>query len=206
MAWVISLIVLMIGLESCGKKQLKPMQYINYVENDNNGLKVVRKMGDYVLTAQYEPYKYLALKELKKTNMTLPEINEKVNQMGSLQYFTVKMSHRDGGDFMKRNAAHGQYNKKVQYLSFGIKNDFKLLYDMDTLECVLHHFERTYGVSPYVTFVLGFGNDSGSRKSDSRDLKGNLVLIYDDQLLGIGPIRFSVKKEAIEGMPELMLN
>jgi hypothetical protein len=82
-----------------------------------------------------------------------------------------------------------------------MQKDFKLIDGADTLDCVLYHFERVYGLAPYATMVLGFPL-SKTRTSDYK----NKTIGYMDKLFGAGNVYMTVEEEDLNNMPSLAID
>ena len=59
----------------------------------------------------------------------------------------------------------------------------------------MSHFERYYGSAPYINLMIGFEN-----KNNVCDK----TIIFNDIVFNNGIIKLTIKKEAIESIPELI--
>lgn len=183
-------------------KELVPRDYAKWIENTNNGLRIEKEIGDYIFDIQYKPLDYAALLEIKKDSVSKQEIEKIKKEMEGLQYYTLKISAKNfSGDILKYKLNDmGNYSKRVEYFSFGMQNDLKIIEQGDTLPCTLHHFERSYGLSPYITFDLGFQDKDEKKEKKESDEK---IVYYNDSILGIGPIKIAFKNKDIQNIPRL---
>lgn len=195
------LVLMMVALTSCTKQEgVGAIQYVNWVENPQNGIKVEKQIGDFDFEVQYKPYEYIVLKNKRNTQITKEQMLTEVDSINGLQYYTLKIGlHAGEGDLLKYNLHDVQsYTDRVNYFSFGAQSDIKLVDGNDTLSCALLHFERTYGLTPYINLILAFQKDTSKVPLDK-------TLIYDDKMLGVGKIKVTVQGKDIKRVPNLIL-
>lgn len=177
-------------------EKLAPMEYAAWVEDKNNGLKVEKTIEEFTYTLQYKPTEYVALMELKKDSVRSLELNKKMEEYDGLQYYTFRISTDSRMELLKKNLKEGNdYYGRIQYFSFDMQKDLKLIDGKDTLDCVLFHFERVYGLAPYATFVLGFPLTEGTN---------NKTLFYDEQIFGAGKIYLTVQSKNCKKLPSVI--
>lgn len=177
-------------------EKLAPMEYAAWVEDKNNGLKVEKTIEEFTYTLQYKPTEYVALMELKKDSVRSLELNKKMEEYDGLQYYTFRISTDSRMELLKKNLKEGNdYYGRIQYFSFDMQKDLKLIDGKDTLDCVLFHFERVYGLAPYATFVLGFPPTEGTN---------NKTLFYDEQIFGAGKIYLTVQSKNCKKLPSVI--
>jgi hypothetical protein len=190
--------------------KLKVLDYMTWIENKQNGLKVEKKIGDFTYTALYKPYEYLALMELKKENVDKKELYKKMDEYDGLQYYTFRITaENQQQELLKVGiSSDADYYSRIEYCSFKMQNDFKLMEGKDTLDCVLFHFERIYGLAPYATFVLGFPLGKNEQNNNTTITKSNddKTILYADQIFGSGNIYMTITKEDLNNVPELITN
>jgi hypothetical protein len=183
---------------------IEPNDYLSWVENPENGMIVTQKVNDMVFSLMYKPLDYVALKELKKENVDALEIIKVKGQLEDMQYFTLRIASTSSNDLLKsQNASSEDYNQRIQYFSFHMQNDISLVDGPDTLRCVLHHFERTYGLAPFRNFVLGFKQPEST---SSKDRKASKTVIFEDKVFGKGTIKLKVKSSDLWRIPEIKTN
>lgn len=186
--------------ESTGKistpEKLSPRDYVAWVEDKNNGLKVEKEIDEFTYSLQYKPFEYVALMELKNDAVGSLELNKKIEEYDGLQYYTFRISTDSRMELLKKNLNEANdYYGRIQYFSFDMQKDLKLIEGKDTLDCVLFHFERVYGLAPYATFVLGFPLTKGT---------SNKTLFYDEQIFGVGKIFLTVQSKNCKKLPSVI--
>ncbi len=175
---------------------LLPGDYVSWVEDTQNGLKVEKTIEDFTYTLQFKPLEYVALMELKNDSILANELKKTIDNYSDLQYYTFRISAPGEGEFLKKKlGSTDEYYHRIQYYSFEMQNDLKLIDGKDTLDCALFHFERVYGLAPYATFVLGFP------PSESMN---NKTLFYDEKVFGTGKIYLTVQLKNYKKLPSVI--
>ncbi len=185
---------------------LEPDGYVNWVEDADNGLSVKKQLNKYTFELQYKPLEYVVLKDNSGKAFTQGEMKKGTNEIGDMQYFTFRISDEKGGDLLRDDiTAVDQFSTRLAYFANGMQKDVKLIENNDTLSCLLFHFERTYGVDPRSTFVLGFplGKKDGKGGMPSAADK---IFLFDDHQLGAGPVYMTVGADKLNQVPLLKLN
>lgn len=188
-------------------QKLEPAAYVNWVESDDNGLKVSKAIGDFTFTALYKPLEYLALSELRDS-ITKKAVEDKVSEYEGMQYFTFRISAKDQQkELLKVNIkSDNEYYNRIEYFSFKMQNDLKLIDGKDTLNCILFHFERVYGLAPFATFVVGFPLTKEEEKNMKKKTYNDKTFFYDDRVFGTGHIYMTIKEKNLNQIPELITN
>jgi hypothetical protein len=182
---------------------LESGDYIKWIENEENGLLVKKTLGDFTFSLQYKPLDYVALSHFKRSNIKNEEFEKKKNEFEGMQYFTLRVQSASNKNFLKAGIqSKDEEYARLQYFAFNMQNDLTLIDGKDTLKCVLHHFERTYNITPYADFVIGF--ESGNKGSQLTN--NDKVLIYNDQVLNLGTIKIKINKQSLNRIPTLIYN
>lgn len=170
---------------------LMPFDYINWVEDHENGFIQSKTIKDYTFTAFFKPLPYLVLKELEKSRSITPKNYQNLlKEYGNFRYFTFRISKLNNDqEFLKEGlVSQAEYYSKLEYYSFQMQEQITLIEDSKVLPCVLFHFERSFDASPYLTFVIGF--NMGDKKS--LKVQDDIVLVYEDKMLGVGKINLTI--------------
>lgn len=185
-------------LFSCTQKELSVKDYLAWVNNPENGLKVSKEIKDYKIELFYKPAEYIAINEQKTTEIDTTLFFQRIKEIKDFQYYTLKIESLKGTEMMRTNiSSEHEYSQRLQYFSDLVQYDLSLEENNDTLSCQLFHFERNYGVAPYNNIVLGFP------KPTQENAK---TLVFNDQMLGIGKIKLKIEKENIDNIPNIILN
>lgn len=198
----ITVFILIIFSFGC-KGDLSPVDYVNWIEDESNGVTVRKEIGDYFFAIQYKPLDYLAVKNLRKVAVTEEEISKEKEELKDLQYYTLQIGLNKGGaDVLKANLSEGiEYSQRIEYLSFQMQQDLSLVEGGDTLACLLHHFERTYGISPYVNIVLAFERKKEEQIPPVED--EDKTLVFNDQIFDLGRVKLTISGDNLKNIPQL---
>ncbi|MEM7370405.1 MAG: hypothetical protein AAF587_17480 [Bacteroidota bacterium] len=156
------------------------------VKTDSKYFKI-REMGDYRLTARLIP-------KDSQTNAAEEGNSLSPNQDASdIYYFQLRMeSIHPQQEVLKQGIFSQQaYEDRMMYIRYQMQEDLYLLHGNDSLEAALYHFDDTFGLTPYASCLVAFE----SHKKDHDPL----ILIFDDQEFGVGPVKFSFSDAALSG-------
>ncbi len=184
---------------SC-ERSLAPAQLVAYIQNPDNGLHKNKKVGQLQVDLQYQPTASVIANELRKNQITQEEYEQRVPDLESLQYFTLKLSvDEPGKNISTFDISHPQEEQeRLYYLSFLMKHDIRLIEGQDTLAPVLYHFERSYDLADHRTFVMAFENKTPHNIEDK-------TFVFHSDLLGTGPIKLKFKENDLQNTPQLKL-
>lgn len=187
-------------LFSCkGKNELSPQEYVKWVEDPSNGLKVERKMDAVIYSVQYKPLAYIVAKEEKNNSIKKSTLETREKILEKMQYYTLRMA-TNGKDLLTVNSPSQQeYYQRQNYLTYELQHDIALVDGADTLSCGLFQAVGNYGLAPYMDFVLGFERKDTLQEKPMNDKE----LILEDKVFGNGILKFTIKKEDIHKLPEI---
>lgn len=176
---------------------MSPDQYADWMQQHHLTLKTSKNVGAFSMEATYLPADWLAIKEAGTANTT--QIATARQAYAGLEYYQLRIALQSGqGDLLQFGASStGEYYQRVEYFSFGLQNDLRLLVGADTLPCKLFHFERNYGAAPYADFMLGFEEKGGNNFDRT-------VICYD-RVFTQSQILLIIPAENIDRVPTLKL-
>lgn len=181
---------------ACQPTHLSKKEYVAWIKNTENGLNKVKTVGDYQVKAQYLPPQFMALLEserpIQKANWqsAVEAKSEAINFQLALSTIDRKKS------VLRHNLeSAAEYQDRVYYFSFEIEEQIRLISGNDTLAPKLCHFVRSFDLSPELRCLMTFDRPS--------DAKAPMTLVWKDDLLGMGPLRFPFDPQTIENTPEL---
>jgi hypothetical protein len=192
---IIYLITFCALLDGCAKKEISISEYIHYVEDPSNGLKVQKAMGKIIFSAQFKPNEYVAVKETKARYNSINEIEKNVKELKGSYYITFSIASSNNKTVPIEQSGTKEFDPRLLYCNSQMQNDFLLVDGKDTLPCSMYHFERNFGIAPFNNFLLGF--DQKKSKCD------DLTLIYFDKLFNCGFLKFRVNKSDIISIPKI---
>jgi hypothetical protein len=193
--------VVVLGARGCGgnavAEKLPVQEYIAWLENPEHGLLVEKKIADWNFSLQYKTPEYVILQEEKRP-LRQSEMDSLLVDYSEMQYYTFRIGRLDGKDAQKAGLNNdGEFYARLEYLSTPIQNDLFLIDGGDTLPCVLHHYERSYGIDPRASMVLGF-----VKKKTSGTTK---TFYFDDHHFQTGPVLLTIMADDLAQIPSLTL-
>lgn len=186
-------------LGSCGRPELQPSDYVEWVNNPENGLRQTRSIDPLQVMALYKPLPYLVAQELRTNEMTAQAYDARATELEGMQYYTLQVAIKGrDADVTNYNVLDNQaQQERLAYLSFGMQQDIQLIQGSDTLPCKLFHFERSYDLAPHRTFVLAFDRPEGS------DATAERTLVVELAPFNTGPLKFHYSNETLSSLPIL---
>jgi hypothetical protein len=187
---------------SCNKNKgdaLSPRDYVSWVEDPDNGLKLERTFPPITYSVQYKPYDYIIAKEEKSNSISKSTFESQYKAMDKMQYYSLRIQTA-GNDLLKEGSPSQQeYYQRQNYLTFEFQGDIQLVDGGDTLSPALFQMVGNYGLAPYVDFVMGFT----TKDKLHTEILQDKYFILEDKVFGNGILKFIVKKEAINKTPEI---
>ena len=193
------LIILSGGLMLSGTiTELAPIDYVFWVEDPEHGLKVSASDGLMNHTLQYRPLDYIVAKEEKRDELPLSILNKRKSELEGMQYYTLRLESPDKNQDVLTVGMNGMedYQARVNYLAYEMQEDLYLVEGQDTLYPHLYHFERRYGLTPFVDILLGFEHSEQSELNDK-------TLMVNNRMTGTEPVELTISKEALNHLPSI---
>ncbi len=177
------------SFEKVDIKTIGAENYSQYVEDSDNGLVITKNVDDVMIQAFYMPISYLALREAETNDVNDERYKTAFDELinSNLQYVTLNIVVSSKSDPLKhkiRNLA--EIEERIKYYSFDVNNDIKLKEGEVELPCVLHHYERGFGLTNKITLSLAFPKTANEEDK---------VLIFDDKIFNKGKLKIKFKKE-----------
>lgn len=88
-----------------------------------------------------------------------------------------------------------EFGERINYFSFGIQRDLKLVLEGDTIACSMHHFVRKYDLAPYLDIVAVFPVKTALFQS-KKAVPG--TFIYNDRIFNTGPVNMGLSFPPVE--------
>jgi hypothetical protein len=179
--------------------ELPVESYIEYIKTPVNSLSLIKKMDDFTFTAKYIPQEYMALRELGVDSLNPESFAKRVSELSELQYFTFSIQNKNyRNELLKYNLGNeSEYYSRIEYFSFKMQEDIKLIDGNDTLMCELFHFERTYDIATYITFTMAFKN---TKNFNDR------IFTFNDLVFKNGQINITFDKSTFMSIPKIKLS
>lgn len=193
-------------IRNCSRTQLSlsPADYVSWVEDEQNGFCPSKKIGQLQFDLQYKPLEYIVLKDNAGAKLSSAEMKKQVSDISDMQYFTFRIASEKGGDLLRSDAMEmAEFSNRLAYFSSGMQKDIRLIEGNDTLSCLLFHFERSFGIDPRSTFVIGF--PLGKKDGPGGISTADKIFLFDDHELGAGPVMLAIQARQISMLPTLNL-
>jgi len=193
------------GKSRAGKEenneQLTPKEYVQWLQDKDNGIKKEKNIDDITFSLQYKPAEYIVCMEEKKDQISDSLLKKQQEEFSDMEYYDLTIALSEGqGELLKHDLTSiTQYDERVQYFAFDMQQDIKLIEDGDTIPCSLYHFERTYDVAPYSKFLLGFVKGKNAEPKER-------ILTFYDKVFNKGLIKFTYTDEDFNNIPKLKTN
>lgn len=195
---IVLLLLLTIACDSC-KKSMEPRDYVNYVNNKENGLKKIVPVDGFEFSMQYKPYDYIILLE-NKGEKANGNIDERKQTLKGTAWFNISIKRQDNSVSPLRFGISSleEYNTRLNYYLNEAKKDIWLLYGTDTIRPVSYLFENNYNLAPQETIVVGFYLPKGQDHPQE-----DMQLAFNDQVFKNGIIKAKYTRKAINDIPNL---
>jgi hypothetical protein len=185
-------------------KQVMPAaDFSEWVNEPENGLIATKELDGISYWFMYKPLAYEAM--MRATNdsgLVRSEYAANLNTLRNTQYCLLKIKSTTGNNELLRFRLSGneEYYRRLEYCSYNIQQDIKLIDGKDTLPCILHHYERAFGLAPEAVFTLVFEAKDTLYKGRQK------TLFFEDNLFGNGTINLNVSEESMNNIPDLKNN
>ncbi|MBA4241928.1 MAG: hypothetical protein C0448_14475 [Sphingobacteriaceae bacterium] len=184
---------------SCEKTKLSPNDYVNWVEDNDNGLNVSKDFKGISFHVLYKPVNYIVAKEFLNGGVKKNETGKRITELGNMQYVTLRINVSNSNEVLGANLkSQNEYYERLEYYMNNIQDDLMLIEDKDTLPCLLSHFERNYGLAPYNDIVLAFG-ESINKSADK-------LIVFNDRVFGTGPVMLKINNKNLKNAPSVSWN
>jgi len=174
-------------------KELLPIEYVQWVRDERNGLRIKKQDGNYVYELQYQPIEYLVVLQERSEEIKASTLKEEAKKRGDLHYFTFKMATTKGKGILSDKDLFIE-NKEI-YLLSGLQQDFMLTEGNDTLNCVMLHFESANNLVPYDQCVLAF--------EKSENPTSDIVFLFRAEKYSDEWVKIPIKRENLSRIPKL---
>jgi len=191
--------MLVMGLFGCrNPESLSPKDYQEWYAHMEQEPIASKQMGAYTFDLHYQPIEAKVLEEFPSGGPS-GEIQSRLTQMEGMEYYHLKIGFEDpANDILSANKGNPTLYMQIrQHLAFGIKEDFSLITQKDTLLPELVLFDAGYSIVQAYNFLLVFDT--------KEQTTGDKKLRYQDRVLDVGPIQMNISDAQIRAFPSLKL-
>jgi hypothetical protein len=183
-------------------------EYYQWLNDPKNQLCVTKTIKGLNLSVKYLPPEYLTYNELKEHPAEQSTIDSLRGLYQKNRTFLLTFSPKENkaqepqSDIMYDDiTSNEEYMKRFQDLTFDIGQYIQLKTELNTYVPVLHTFENTFGLSPYKSIYLVFGEKG--IKNDDLLSSGKLQLVFNDLIFSTGISYFNFKKNQTDHIPHI---
>lgn len=192
-------VFILLFLNSCVKTELTPTEYIEWIENEENGLNTSKSFDDISFHLLFKPVDYIIAKELLNKGIKKEDVFKRSKELGDMQYFTLRIKSLKSNELLKAGIkSENEYYQRLEYFMGYMQNDLYLIEGKDTIPCGMNHFERNYGLAPYNNFIIAFSKTINSNEDK--------IFVYDDKVLGTGKVMMKIEAKDINNIPSIKWN
>lgn len=188
-------LVMVAAVSGCGPDKLSSTEYRKWFSDEENGVSPSRTIGEFEFRVRYISPDYLALQQFRDGNPDSEEFTNERMRFEGVEQYVFRIHRTDETDVLE-----GEYEEdcamRLEYFVTYAQDDIHLVRGTDTLSCVQYTYERTYGLSPDLTIVVGFEADSSQSVAER-------TFVFNDNVLGVGPVKLTIDKNAFQNIPVL---
>jgi hypothetical protein len=193
----------MVVLVTSCNRSVPPAEYVHYIENPSNGLKINEAVNGVTYSLQYEPVNYCVMLEKRSFAIPSGEFKKEYERFKGLEHYTFRIEKSGMDSLVNKLGDTSKYKKSVQeYFDFWIQKDIKLVKGKDTIPCSICQIDANTGISQYYTFSIGFAGDENERQLGKEI---DRIFLFDNKKLHTGNINLCVKGKDLEHVPELKM-
>jgi len=191
-------LVLLLGasIQVMDFKKVDPQKYLE-IYTQNRAQTTKSELVDNIqYKIQYVPLELKLIQLHKKGAMSESVYDQYQFDKKKYVEFLFQISIPEfGGEFLKYESNETSYNQRLDYYSFNLKDDIRIVLDKsDTVLCSEFIFERNFGSSPNGSFILG-ANISNKYKQ--------LTVIINDRVLTSQELKFNFSYQDFKKLPSL---
>jgi hypothetical protein len=182
---------------ACAPSQLSKDELVEYIRDEENGVKHSATLGKTVVDVQYRPTDLWVAQELNGETPRPSQVDSLRKKYDHYYYFILSLSRNNKEALHQVDEGFGQYSELVQTLSFRMPEYVTLTTAaQDTIPVGDFMLNRTYGMSSATEVLFVFSRE---KVTDQEWVQFNL----NEFGLGIGNQRFRFKRSDLEAVPAL---
>lgn len=183
-------------LWGCGNSRVTERNLRDYVSNEANGVHFEKKHKDIQIAVTYHPNDLVVKQQVEGWNYSPAQIDSVAQTYEPFDYFTLGFSE-NGREIVDGLAGDKPaFTKAINYLSYGIGPDIRMVHGRDTLFVEDFLYTRNFGGEAGSSLLLAF-------KSSLRTKSGQVQLIVDERQFGTGLSIFKFDIDDIRAIPPL---
>lgn len=174
-------------------------EYKSFVDDETNGFIQSQTVGEFKLSAKLLPSEYIAALNMNTNGANKESFYKdvKTNRPFYNILFRIEGLEQKSEDPLEFNVSKEEYQKRLGYMMSFIDDDLKVVVGDDTLDCIMHHLERSYHMTSFHNIQCVFEKKNPTIKDD-------IQFVYDDQMLNIGKVTFKFDKSISIDTPTII--
>lgn len=187
----------------CSLGKYSPSDYMQWVEAEENGLRLTQSFSEIDFTLQYKPTDYIIAQEISGNKLTTNAIDSRRIGLEKQMHFNFIIHAKNSTQSPLHNGeTREEYLDKMYYIFSSGEDDFAVRVGTKTVACSFCHLEQNYGLAPSVTLVLAFDCSDFNLTDEIKE--HGISFLYNDQLFGFGQIRMRIDKNAVNEIPAVI--
>jgi hypothetical protein len=184
------------GLENV-QTTLDLEDYNHWILDEDNGLVKNKKLSEIEYTLSFLPTDVLVQREGKMIGGE-KELLEMKSHYENMTYFNFRIAVPEAGaEPLKYKLSSAiEYEERIKYMAFQMKNDIRIVQGSDTLNPGLYHFERAFNVVPFVNVMFAFDNDKFSPAEE-------FTVVINDNLFNKGELKYNFQENQLIDLPKI---
>lgn len=118
-----------------------------------------KTLGPYRFEMIFQPAK----KRIRIANGGVTPSKAELKEAEKLLCYELRVSHESEADILQISNEYS-FEDRVLYFSTELQRNLKMIIGKDTMSCVLYHFERNFGIAPYLSLHAGFESPQNWKK------------------------------------------
>lgn len=177
------------------KDKVQPNDYLKeYIDNiemfhkSNNS-----EIAEYNL--KFVPKELRAIRGFKMGTLSSKEIDELLNSTSTIEFILeIDIPSNQNQEFLRHEVDSMDYSTRVEYFSFGLKEDIEIFFDGNQVPISNYVFERNFGIISKGTILIDVPFNKSSELIEVKVL---------DRVYGSSPISFVFDNTEIQSLPQL---
>lgn len=182
---------------SWNASSVEPEQFITYYKKHSQQLQVEKTQDQCVWTLRYVPEELSIIRQFYAGGISEAEAQAWMDEKSSTYTFVLELEIPSLGnaEFLSLEHPELNYEARVKYYAFGLKNDIQFSYDKQDLKPIMGlEFERNFGASNKGVFIITL-----PKEKKSKELHVNI----EDRVYGTQALKLTFNLEPLEDFPSL---
>jgi hypothetical protein len=193
-------LVVAVGLLACADNTVRTVDELRaYTLDKEHGLHIESEQKSVAIDVLYKPKDFVVFQEIEDRSFTTEQVDSVSQAFRHYDYFVLDLT-RNGKEIVNSFADDpAMFQRAVNYFSYDVGKDIRLIVDHDTLPVADFIYARSYSIGKGASIQVGF-------KSELSAKSGKAHLQWLDMMCGSGLHNFEFNISDIKDTPKLLLN